>query len=167
MTQTKPLPGFEKLKELLTYEPESGLFFWAMNISQAKKAGDLAGHKTTHGYVVVGIGRSNFMAHRLAWKLTHSVDPFGNIDHINGDRSDNRIQNLRDVSPAINAQNQKSATARNVAGFLGVSLRKDGRYSARITVNRKTKTIGYFKNPTDAYAAYIQAKRATHQGCSI
>lgn len=94
------------------------------------------------------------------------TQPCGQIDHINGDKTDNKLSNLRDVAQAINRQNQKHANAGSGTGLLGVSKRKDG-YSARIGVGRKSVWLGLFKTPEAAHAAYLSAKRDAHEGCTI
>ena len=94
--------------------------------------------------------------------------PQKSIDHINGDGSDNRWANLRDVDQKTNAQNLREAHADNKAGLLGVHKgRKYARWKAAIYVDGKTKKLGLFESAEAAHAAYVEAKRLLHAGCTI
>lgn len=100
-------------------------------------------------------------AHRLAFLLMTGAMPAGDVDHINGNRADNRWCNLRDVSRAVNMQNLRKPRADNTTGFLGVSLSK-GRYQAQIAANGKTHYLGLYDCPKLAHAAYVARKRLLH-----
>jgi hypothetical protein len=119
-----------------------------------------------YGYQLVCVDGHKYPAHRLAWLIAHGVWPDGQIDHINGNRADNRLENLRDVPRAINAQNQRRAPKNSASGFLGVS-RHNNRWRARITIDKRTVRLGTFDTPHQAYAAYLSAKRQLHDGCTI
>jgi hypothetical protein len=95
--------------------------------------------------------------------------PEGEIDHINGNKADNRICNLRDVDRSTNQQNAKKAQSNNKsAGLLGVSLHKSrNKFRAQITYDKKRHHIGYFDTAELAYAAYLSEKRRRHAGCTI
>ena len=94
--------------------------------------------------------------------------PDGEIDHIDGNRANNRWSNLRDVHIVINAQNKRGPMAHNKSGFLGVSWnKKDCAYVARIKVDGKYLSLGYHQTPEAASAAYVEAKRRLHAGCTI
>lgn len=123
-----------------------------------------------NGYVFVGIDHHVYTAHRLAWLMSYGRWPESGLDHINGDRADNRLSNLRAVSQAVNAQNQRRAHTDNASGFLGVTRVKDSAvrpYVAQITHNGKVRRIGAFETPELAYAAYLEAKRLTHSGGTL
>jgi hypothetical protein len=157
----------EELKELLHYDSETGIFSWRnyrSGISKSKVAGTL----DHHGYIRIKINYVIYEAHRLAWLYEYGVVPKGEIDHRNHNRSDNRIENIRDVSITINRQNQSIPQKHNKSGFLGVSLFKEtGKYRAQITVEGKKKHLGYFDTPEQAHDAYVAAKRQFHEGCTI
>lgn len=115
-------------------------------------------------------GKTNgYKAHRLAWLSTYGSWPTGDIDHINGVRHDNRIENLRDVDRRTNSQNQKKATSRNkTSGVLGVSWDKEKqKWAAFITINGKSCRLGRFDTVQEASDAYLEAKRQHHAGCTV
>jgi len=88
------------------------------------------------------------------------------IDHINGDKSDNSYRNLREVSRGENMQNKRKAHRNNKTGFLGVA-REAGKYRARIRVCGKNRSLGMYDTPQQAHQAYLAAKRELHEGCTI
>jgi hypothetical protein len=110
-----------------------------------------------------------YYAHRLAWLYEYGEFPEKIIDHIDGNRTNNSIHNLRDVSQALNSQNQKEARIDNGTGYLGVTFDKRPRtakYRARIGITGCAKRIclGYFETPELAHLAYLDAKRKLHPG---
>jgi len=107
----------EELKNRLSYDRETGLFFWVRPRKRVKK-GDKAGCNS-HGYIVIRIDGVGYQAHRLAWLWEYGEFPSMEIDHINRDRKDNRISNLRLVSSRENKQNAR-AKKTNKSGFVGV-----------------------------------------------
>lgn len=166
-------PGMEKLtdkrlRELLNYEPETGLFIWKVDRPPRAKAGSRPTSPTKSGYLRASIDGKTYYQHRLAWLYTHGDWPKGVIDHINGDVSDNRINNLRDVNHSTNLQNLRRARSDSQVGLIGVHRRNDtGRYTARIQINGRNATIGCFDSPEAAHEAYLSAKRAFHEGCTL
>ena len=158
---------YNGLKELLNYNPETGIFNWKIDRGN-KKSGDLAGCIDSHGYVIIRTSKIGYKAHRLAWFYVYGTWPENHIDHINGIRNDNRIENLRDVSRSINVQNQKIAQRNNKSGLLGVIWNKAiNKFVAAIRINGKTTVIGKFDSKELAHEAYINAKRKFHNGCTI
>lgn len=171
----------ERLRQLLSYNQDNGLFTWLKRDEHefistrsykswtARYAGKSAGHKRRDtGYVIVVINGTQHKGHRLAWLYVYGRWPEHGIDHINGDRSDNRIQNLRDVPPRTNSENQRSAKSGNKAGMLGVSWHeKNKKWQAEICIDGKKHYIGTFKKQEDAHKEYISVKRAMHGGCTI
>lgn len=149
----------ERLREVLQYHPETGQFTWKLNPS-CVRIGKIAGTLLEKGYVKIAIDKRAHMAHRLAWLYVHGEWPDGYIDHINRNKSDNRISNLRVVGRNENMQNQ-GLHKRNTSGFRGVSEFKN-RWRARISVNGKDKYLGRFKDKESAYEAYLKAAAKYH-----
>jgi hypothetical protein len=156
----------ERLRELLSYDSETGVFHWRVSRGRAV-AGASAGNADSYGYLQTKIYGRCYLNHRLAWLYVYGEWPDGQIDHINGSRADNRLANLRNVSISVNQQNQRGARVDNRCGLLGVS-RKGNRWQARIShPGRKDAYLGLFDTPELAHAAYLKAKRKLHQGCTI
>jgi len=109
---TKPLPSVESLRNLFTYDPDTGVLTWACGPRQGKAAGRIG----DTGYLSVKIGEGRYKVHRIIWKLYHGTDipDLQQIDHINRDRTDNRIGNLRVVTPRENRLNSASTNLRPV-----------------------------------------------------
>lgn len=107
----------------------------------------------------------SYMAHRVAYFLATGEDPYGKvIDHINGDKSDNRFSNLRLVSHKDNVQNIKKYSRNSASGILGAHLMPNGRYRAEICVNGKQMRLGSFSTAEEAHARYLEAKDMYHPG---
>jgi HNH endonuclease len=157
-----------QLRELLDYSAETGLLRWRV-IPRAgmHRCGMVAGTKNRRGYLAITVRGRAYLAHRLIWLYVYGEWPSGQIDHINGDRADNRVSNLRDVHRDVNIQNQRRAQAHNRCGLLGVSTRPDGRFWARINLNGKQFSLGCFADASDAHQAYLAAKRKLHVGCTL
>lgn len=157
----------EGLKSSLSYDPITGLFVWARS-NRRVKAGSLAGTKRKDGYVLLHVCGHSLLAHRVAWLLTYGAWPKADIDHIDGDPSNNKLSNLRDVPRLLNMHNQRDAHSNSSSGVLGVSfIEKSAKWSARISMHRKTKHIGCFNSKEEAHAAYIEAKRRLHAGSTL
>jgi hypothetical protein len=121
----------ERLRELLEYDPETGVFLWKTRTSNRVKIGSVAGTKHGKGYVSISCDGKRYMAHRLAWLYVHGQFPEEQIDHINGVRDDNRLCNLRCVSSAENQMNMK-LDKRSSSGITGVHWHKlTGKWHAR------------------------------------
>ncbi len=152
-----------RLREVLVYCPSTGIFRWRVN-RKAARAGNVAGTVNGRGYCYISFLGRLCTAHRLAWLYVHGEWPTGQIDHINGCTSDNRIENLRDVSRSTNGQNQRHPQGDNP--FLGVS-KVNNRWRAQIKFDGENRHLGYFATPEEARDAYINAKRAHHTGCTV
>jgi hypothetical protein len=127
-----------------------------------------AGCTRSDKYVTIKVDAKRYLAHRLAWLYVHGEWPSRHLDHIDGDPSNNRIANLRDVSRSINMQNQLRARGDSLTGLLGVC--KDTRkpwFYARITVHGKQINLGCFRTADAAHEAYLTAKRRLHEGCTL
>lgn len=163
---TDPLTGraldvtAERLHELLDYDLLTGTFTWRVAHRGTAKAGAVAGSPGA-GYVCIRIDGRRYLAHRLAWLYVHGGWPDTQVDHINGDPTDNRLANLRMATPAQNQQNQRRARADNKCGLLGVSLCR-GRWQAEIRLNGKGIYLGRFDTPKQAHDAYLAAKARLH-----
>ena len=149
----------EEVRQLLDYNPKTGDLIWRVYRSSNARPGMIAGYVDSEfGYRVIRINRL-YLAHRLAWLHYYGEWPLQFIDHINGNGFDNRINNLRDVTRAENTWNIATRKT-SKSGFRGVSLYKpNGKWRARINVNGKEKSLGYFKTKELAVKAYeIAAK---------
>lgn len=158
MIKAKELCAFY-ISSLLEYRHETGELFWKVDRSQRVRAGDRAGHVQNNGYRVIGIGGSNYKEHRLAWILFHGVDTSMRIDHINGDRSDNRIVNLRECTNMQN-NNNRGASRFSKSGYRGVTrvtCQKE-LWQATIRANGKQRYLGCFDSKEYA-AEFAQLAR--------
>lgn len=149
---------FEKIKRELIYNPETGKFTrTAHNRYRPDLEGQEAGSPSSTGHILICIGCCSYLAHRLAWLYTYGRWPNGEIDHINRNRADNRLANLREATHRQNNAN-KSAYAHCKSGFKGVVfVERTGRYRATIRTSEGRKHLGYFDSPEEASAAYQSA----------
>lgn len=157
----KPELTAERLRELLRYDPGTGIFTWRMNRSGGTKAGDVAGSDDGQGYVSIRIDGRAYLAHRLVWLYVYGVWPERQIDHRYGIRNDNRLSELREATNKQNQHNQRKAQGSNKSGLLGVSYSR-GKPRARIRVDGKQKHLGTFDTAELAQAAYLEAKAVLH-----
>jgi len=141
-----------ELEEILDYNPQTGSLTWKVRRG-SKGAGTIASYKNTKGYVGICIDRKHMKAHRVAWLMTYGELPNGDIDHIDGNPSNNKLDNLRDVSHSANIQNRKSATVKNKTGFLGVVKRKN-KFAAHVHRNGKQIYLGLFETAELAHQTY-------------
>lgn len=151
------------LKKCLSYNKETGVFRWKLKNSNRIKVGDIAGNisKTT-GYIYIRINKKLYPAHRLAWIYVNKNKPKYFIDHINGDKLDNRFINLRE---ATNSQNKMNAGKHidNTSGYVGVFFeRRIKKWRSQIHVNGKRLQLGCFKNPVSAAMEYDLAAKKHH-----
>jgi hypothetical protein len=152
----------ERLRELLSYDPETGLFTWKVRRNGFVKAGSTAGTVGTGGYVYIRLDNRPFMAHRLAWFFSFGEWPAQHIDHINGVPSDNRLSNIRPCSRHENMQNT-AKYKNNTTGLSGAYLdKKRGCFTSVITHQGKQTFLGTFASAELAHAAYIEAKARLH-----
>jgi hypothetical protein len=114
----------------------------------------------------ISVDRHKILVHRLAWMYVYGKWPRNDIDHINGNPLDNRIENLRDVTELGNNQNLRRPKKGNISGFLGVAP-NHSRWLAKITVSGKQIYLGTYNTPEEAHQAYLAAKRVLHSTCTI
>lgn len=142
---------------------DDGSLMWT-RAGSARRAGKQAGRLMSNGYRTVCIKRRVYMEHRLVWLMTHGEWPSGVIDHIDGNKQNNRPSNLRDVTQSVNLQNRHKPQSNNQSKLLGVKSKPNGTYYSMIGVNRKYTYLGVFATAEEAHAAYIAAKAAMHPG---
>ena len=162
----KPILTAERLRELLHYDQETGLFTVKIATGHRSRLGSQPGNPRPGDYLRIGLEGRLYPAHRLAWLYMTGEWPKAYIDHINGVKDDNRWVNLRDVSNAMNAQNVYRARKNSKSGFLGV-VQKGDRWGSQIGVNGSFTWLGMFDTPEEAHTAYLEAKRQLHEGCTI
>ena len=150
-----------RLRELLHYDPDTGVFTWLVN-SRNTKPGQVAGY-CRGKYRQISIDGVLYFAHRLAFLHMTGEWPSFDVDHRNGHRSDNRWCNIR---PADRSENNQNLGMRsdNSSGYKGVWFNKsNGKWSAMISHRGKRRFLGNFSSAEDAYAAYLAAKSQLHE----
>lgn len=151
-----------RLKELLHYEPETGVFTWLERTSNRVKVGESAGRIDSKGYWRISLDGSCYRAHRLAWLYMRGKWPKLEIDHRNGGRTDNSWRNLRSGTRHENSQNM-ARRSDNIHGVTGVSfVPKRNKWVAQLTAYGERVFHGYFPNKEAARAAYLAAKLKFH-----
>lgn len=158
-----------RLREVLDYNPDTGVFIWRKPASRRMKPGDVAGTPHNKGYIMLNVDGRRYYAHRLAWFYVHGVWPAADIDHKHGQKSDNRISELREATRSQNLENLRGPRSHNKSGLLGVFAEKragvpTGKFVAVIVVKKKRLWLGAFQTPEMAHAAYLEAKREHHLG---
>lgn len=159
------------LQQLLEYNPATGELFWkkrkqilfnslrscnSWNGKYAGKPAFTSMHST--GYLSGSIFGKSYLAHRVIWILFYGFDP-DLIDHDNGIKSDNRLVNLKDVSPSDSVKN-KPKPKNNTSGFIGVHWADHAsKWAATIKINKKSNHLGYFENFDDAVSARKNAEQ--------
>lgn len=159
----------EQVRALFDYDASAGIL-----IRKTPKGNQLAGTRAgsveRNGYRRVSVGNRNYQEHRVIWLYWYGTWPREELDHIDGDKSNNRIANLRDVPRRINSQNLRRAVSTSESGLLGVSRSRRhvlNPWVACIKVDGKQKHLGYFKSPEEASACYVNAKRELHEGNTL
>lgn len=143
------------------YDPDTG--FITNKISRTnRRAGERAESVDAIGYLCVHAAGRNLKAHRVAWYLHYGKEPGEYIDHIDGNKKNNRISNLRDAPHAMNMRN-RSVSSHSASGIKGVHRRRDnGMWRAFISVNHRRKNLGQFATRREATDAVSRARRTLH-----
>jgi len=151
----------EYLKDLLSYDPDTGVFTWIKTKSNRCVAGNQAGYLMKHGYRSVQVNGKLYTEHRLAWLYMYGYLPRGMVDHKNGNRADNRIDNLRLAGQSQQNANQKMRKD-NTSGFRGVTYdTRRKKYFAQTSISGQHIFLGYFNNAEDAARAYNRFAKET------
>jgi len=148
----------ERVRELLDYDPETGAFIWRKSDRKCnRRPGTPAGHIGYEGRLHIRIDGKLHRAYRLAWLMTYGAMPTLDIDHANGDPSDNRLCNLRLATKTENHANSK-IYKNNKCGVKGVHWNaQSNKWRVQIRVGGKTRHVGLFKTKEDAAASYLAA----------
>jgi len=151
----------ELLRAAVNYDASSGVFT-RLTASPGHRVGEEMGWVNRNGYCRTRIGNQTYSLHRMAWAYVYGRWPADQIDHINGDRSDNRIENLREANAYENGQNLKKKK-HNKSGFIGVTWHKKQKmWCAQIMYMRHQNHLGFFDSPEAASKAYLEAKSKLH-----
>lgn len=134
------LPILDLAKEKLDYDPATGVFTWKANFHRGKEAGG----SCSQGYRRIKIDGKLYTGHRLAWAWVHGEEPPAEIDHINQDKSDNRIENLRDGANSVNFVN-RPIRPDNTTGVAGVQMTARGSYVAKFHSKAVKRTRDFFE----------------------
>lgn len=150
------------VRNLFDYDRDTGLLTWRVRKRNSVHIGEVAGSLDAHGYICVQIDGRPHKAHRLIWLWLHGEWPPKEIDHINGNRSDNREANLRLANNFQNSAN-RLRQKNNTSGYKGVSLhRKTGKWQASARLGGNLRYLGLFASASEAHAVYVNATRQYH-----
>lgn len=152
----------ERLHELLDYDPETGVFKWAKSRPGVRQGATAGSVSKKLGYIVIGVDRENYFAHRLAWLWMTGSFPSEEIDHRDGVRTNNRFSNLRSANKSENAQNRKQMVS-NKSGLTGVCWDSVNlKWLAQIMIDGQSFSLGRYTDKQDAHCAYLLAKSKLH-----
>lgn len=152
---------YKELIELLEYDINTGIFTWKQDKSSRATKGAIAG-TLSNGYISITINKHIYRAHRLVWLYCFQEWPSNYLDHINGDKIDNRLDNLREATTVENSYNIK-AHKDSSTGIKGIYFNKaNNNYRAQIRYNGKTISLGSFKTPEEASLAYNSKAKELH-----
>lgn len=158
----------DRLRELLRYDPATGIFEWRQS-GKGRKMHKPAGCKSAVGYTVIRVDGELFQAHRLAWFYIRGWWPPVDVDHKNGVGTDNSFDNLRDATSGQNKQNIRKAGGNNKhSGLLGVTWHGQmSKWWARVQLKGVVHSAGLYDTPEQAHQAYLRKKRELHEFCMI
>jgi hypothetical protein len=149
----------ERLREVLHYDPTTGLFTWKVSLAPNVRPGDVVMRRDSHGYVVIQIDRRTYKGHRLAWLYMTGLWPSETVDHIDGQRDHNAWANLREATVAENTQHSRTPR-HNTSGLKGASWdSRNGRWVSQIQVRGRCIKLGSFDSAEAAHVAYRAAAK--------
>jgi len=143
----------EQARALFDLDLESGILRWRITKSGVT-CGAIAGSFNCDGYRKVIVNGVAYSEHRLIWLHAYGCWPTNQLDHINGERADNRPSNLREATPSQNTANRR--------GVKGVTLHRSGKYQAQIKWRGRSHYLGLYATEAEARAAYLSASRRLH-----
>lgn len=150
------------LANIFNYDKATGNLHWKVPAGNGRiKAGTKAGYPTKCGGVKVMYKKKGYFVHHVVWLIHTGLLPKKFIDHINGNRSDNRIENLRECNQSENMQNLRKASV-SESGLRGVHKYRNNKWASAIIVKSKKTWLGVFNTQEEAFLAYTQAKRQLH-----
>ncbi len=153
-------PTKDEIVSVLSYDRDTGVFKWNTSKLKRVRNGDVAGF-STRGYIGIGLFGKQYKAHRIAWVIEYGEWPESELDHINGDRTDNRICNLRLANRFINNQNKRRSAIGSSSKYIGVCFSKShNKWMSKVKINGKTHYLGIFDDEEKASIAYQKAKEA-------
>lgn len=145
----------QRLKELLEYFPETGSFLWQ---ERKKNMRERVGSVDNKGYLRISLDKVRYKAHRIAWFYIHGEWPEGMLDHIDGNKLNNKLNNLRDVQQNVNSYNTETAYSSSKTGFLGVT-KVGNRFYPRLGISGKVHHFGGYGTPEEAHEVYKAQKK--------
>lgn len=152
----------ETLREYVSYDPDTGLMT-RIKSKYKGKIGQVADEVDKQGYTRISLFWKTYKVHRLAWLYVHGSLSHLHIDHIDGDKSNNRLANLREATRSENGQNRRRPQPGSKSGLLGATFRKDrGKWIAKIGLDGKRTLIGQYDTALEAHEAYMKAKLVMH-----
>lgn len=154
---------YEELTNYLSYNPTTGVFNWVITKSPFLKNKKTCGNIDKNGYLIIRINYKAYKAHRLAWFIYYKQWPIGEIDHINGNRLDNKITNLRDIKSRLNKANKPSHRNGQLVGAHKCNT-KDNKYYAKLTYKYKQYYLGKYDTELEAHIAYLKKWRELEYG---
>jgi len=167
MARTQRVLDADEVRRLLDLNYETGELRWTAAASSGRIAGRIAGYVSNNGYCQIKIGQRMYLAHRLVWLIVHGEWPAGQIDHIDGNRLNNAVDNLRVVTAAQNIQNIAVTGRKSASGLVGAIYvpgepRRRDKWESRIKVNGVSHRLGLYATPEAAHAVYLRAKAQLH-----
>lgn len=156
----------DRLRELVAYDPDTGVFTRRKVMGKTSRVGDVIGSINKQGRLEISVSGKIHFAHRLAWLYMTGDWPKYTIDHIDGDPINNRFANLRDVPHSVNTENVRAPRSNSRSGILGVAKRHH-KWRSAIVVKGKYIFLGSFATQEEASDAYVKAKRLYHTGNTL
>lgn len=142
----------------LDYDADTGIFTRRVHSGNVAP-GKIAGSRSGHGYIQIRVNGVKYVAHRLAWLFVYGAWPSAELDHVNLDKADNRIRNLREATREQNSWNTPAYKS-NSSGKKGVSFsQKMGKWQAQIRLDKKPEHLGYYDTIEAAHLAYVSAAK--------